>query len=650
MFLLDLQASACKLFGALAKSRGRQDALLGEARKRDGSMSSVLKAVGFAVLMTVSLAWPAWAEPGGATLIENVRLFDGQKTFNARSVLIDHGKIIDIDFHGPAPSGARTVDGRGKTLLPGLIDSHVHAYQDLDLPLLLGVTTQLDMFMLPEAAKATKARMAAGTNWDAADLFTAGYLATVPKGHGTEFGFPVPTLTKPEEAEAWVVARIAEGSDYIKIIDEPGKTIHHPLPTLDVQTIRALVEAAHRHGKLAVAHVQDLQSAEDCINAGVDGLAHLMVDADGGTAFAELARAHHVFIVPTYVVFESFSGRAGGAALADAPGFAELLPPSAKASLRQAGGSGGAEALDKIERANILALHAAHVPLLVGTDSGNPGVVYGASVHRELELLVKAGLTPSEALTAATEAPAKAFRLADRGRIAPGLKADLLLVDGDPTVDILATRKIAEVWKDGVSANHLRDAQRARLAQASVLTPAPIALPADGRIGLFGADAGQATLKAPFGTGWTTTTDKVAGGKSVVTLTPAAPAPNGQVAVAFAGELRPDFPFPWAGLMFIPGSPPFAQVNLSDAGRLAFWVRGEAGAAAVFAFSPATGQRPAMAAFSVSSAWREVVIPFASIGGFDPLHAQALAIVASGQAAPFRIEIADVRLLRSTPP
>jgi adenine deaminase len=86
-------------------------------------MSSVLTAVGFAVLMTISLAWPAGAEPRGATLIQNVRVFDGQETFNARSVLIDHGKIIDVDFHGPTPSGARTVDGRGKTLLPGLIDS-----------------------------------------------------------------------------------------------------------------------------------------------------------------------------------------------------------------------------------------------------------------------------------------------------------------------------------------------------------------------------------------------------------------------------------------------------------------------------------------------------------------------------------------------
>jgi imidazolonepropionase-like amidohydrolase len=602
--------------------------------------------IGLIGLLTFVGVRASGAEPGGATVIQNVRMFDGERAFAGRTVLIDHGEIMDVDYHGPAPAGARVVDGRGKTLLPGLIDSHVHAYQDLDLPLLFGVTTQLDMFVPPDMAKATKARMAAGTNTAAADLYTAGYLATVPHGHGTEYGFPVPTLTKPEEAEPWVVARIAEGSDYIKIIDEPGRTIHHPLPTLDVATIRALVEAAHRHGKLAVAHVQDLQSAEDCLNAGVDGLMHLMVDADGGSAFAELAHAHHVFVVPTYVVFEGSAGRAGGAALADTPGFAELLPPAAKANLRQTGAYGGVDGLDKIMSANILALRAAHVPLLVGTDSGNPGVFYGVSVHREMELLVKAGLTPEQALTAATEAPAKAFRLTDRGRIAPGLKADLVLVEGDPTRDILATRHIVEIWKDGVSANPLRDAQRARLLKAATSQPAPIALPADGRIGLFSASADRATLEAPFGTGWSPTTDAIAGGKSIVALKPAGAAPNGQAAVALVGELKPDFPFPWAGVMFVAGKPPFAPVNLSSAGKLAFWVRGKAASTAVFAFSPATGQRPAIMPFAVTETWREIEVPLASISGFDSVRAQALAIVASGQPGPFQIEIADVRLLK----
>lgn len=101
-------------------------------------------------------------------------------------------------------------------------------------------------------------------------------------------------------------------------------------------------------------------------------------------------------------------------------------------------------------RAAVRVLAAAGVPLLAGTDAGNPGTAHGASIHRELELLVSAGLTPIEALRAATSTPARVFRLLDRGRLAPGLRADLVLVDGDPSRDITATRAIVQVWRNGV--------------------------------------------------------------------------------------------------------------------------------------------------------------------------------------------------------
>jgi imidazolonepropionase-like amidohydrolase len=90
------------------------------------------------------------------------------------------------------------------------------------------------------------------------------------------------------------------------------------------------------------------------------------------------------------------------------------------------------------------------VPVLAGTDAPAPGLTYGASLHRELEHLVNAGLTPTAALAAATSAIARAFRLSDRGRIRAGLRADLLLVDGDPSKDIRATRNIVAIWKQGV--------------------------------------------------------------------------------------------------------------------------------------------------------------------------------------------------------
>src|SRR5207244_203548 len=94
----------------------------------------------------------------------------------------------------------------------------------------------------------------------------------------------------------------------------------------------------------------------------------------------------------------------------------------------------------------------AGVSVLTGTDAPAPGATYGASVHGELELLVDDGLTPTQALAAATSVPARAFRLSDRGRISPEMRADLLLVQGDPTKNILDTRNIVAVWKRGYRA------------------------------------------------------------------------------------------------------------------------------------------------------------------------------------------------------
>ena len=101
-------------------------------------------------------------------------------------------------------------------------------------------------------------------------------------------------------------------------------------------------------------------------------------------------------------------------------------------------------------KAAVRELSAIGVPLLAGTDAPGPGTTYGASLHWELEHLVDAGMSPPSALAAATSVAARAFRMSDRGRIAPGMRADLLLVDGDPTADIHATRNIVRVWKKGV--------------------------------------------------------------------------------------------------------------------------------------------------------------------------------------------------------
>src|SRR5207244_1003991 len=148
-------------------------------------------------------------------------------------------------------------------------------------------------------------------------------------------------------------------------------------------------------------------------------------------------------------------------------------------------------------------LKAAHVPILAGTDSPNAGTAHGGSIHRQLELLVQAGLTPVEALAAATSVPAARFGLDDRGSIAPGKRADLLLVDGDPTTDIKATRRIAGVWKLGVPVD--RQAYRALVAKERAEEKQSVSAPPGAESGLV-SDFDDGIPKVRIGTGWTVCT------------------------------------------------------------------------------------------------------------------------------------------------
>ena len=390
-------------------------------------------------------------------LIRDVLLFDGEHVYEHRTVLVENGKISQID--GPAATipGVEVIDGKGRTLLPGLIDGHVHipdhaegaAHQALQL----GVTTQFDMFSAGERLKQIK-RLESEDRPDLSDLRTAGVGATVPGGHPTQMGGPpIPTLTRPEEAQAFVDARIAEGSDYIKLIHDDGSTwpwTNKRIPTLDVPTLRALVEAAHKRGKLAVVHVLSEQQARDAIAAGADGLAHLFLGDSVSSDFAQLAASHHVFVIPTLTTLYLDCGKSPGPALLKDSRLAPYVESEWYSSMNMPKADIAANHLCKGADEAIHGLIQAGVPILTGTDAPAPGASYGASVHGELELLVADGMSPVQALAAATSVAARAFRLSDRGLIRPGMRADLLLVQGNPTENILDTRNIVAVWKRGI--------------------------------------------------------------------------------------------------------------------------------------------------------------------------------------------------------
>src|SRR5215470_17171562 len=177
-------------------------------------------------------------------VIRNARIFDGSRVIQKGDVWIQNGQIKAVGAQVKAPTGVRVVDGSGDTLLPGLIDAHVHTWGTaLKEALIFGVTTELDMFTDVKYAVQIKKEQSDGKDLDLADLRSAGTLVTAPKGHGTEYGMAIPTISSPAEAQAFVDARIAEGSDYIKIIYDDGKAYGITIPTISKETMAAVVTA-----------------------------------------------------------------------------------------------------------------------------------------------------------------------------------------------------------------------------------------------------------------------------------------------------------------------------------------------------------------------------------------------------------------------
>jgi imidazolonepropionase-like amidohydrolase len=385
--------------------------------------------------------------------ITGVRVFDGSQVIPTATVVVINGRIAAVAPNVTLPPGIPAIDGSGATLLPGIIDAHAHARTRLELEraILFGVTTEMDMWTLPHfAASMRREQDRTGAPYRA-DFFSAINPATLPEGYPYNFTpdeVEKPTLSSPEEAERFVEKLFnRDGADYLKIMIEDGSLVGLDLPVLSRATVRALTYATHRRGKLAVAHVIEQSRAADLIRDGVDGLMHVFVDELVKPNFVQLAASRGIFVVGTLNAEEAFITTDGGASLIADPDLGPYLTELEKEYLLTPAPPSLLTAQNlAFAKENVRLLHAAGVPILTGTDVPTHGV----SIHRDLELLVQAGLEPRDALEAATSAAARAFGLNDRGRIAPGLRADLLLVQGDPTVNIKATRAIRRIWKAGV--------------------------------------------------------------------------------------------------------------------------------------------------------------------------------------------------------
>ncbi|KAJ5180241.1 hypothetical protein N7492_003451 [Penicillium capsulatum] len=408
------------------------------------------------------------------TLIQHVRIFDGASVIaQDGSVMINaqSGRIEQIwrDASDSSPDTdhlATVIDGTGCTLIPGLIDAHVHAHQDLCLlerAIRYGVTTVLDLHN--ERDWFQELKQVAERRRDVADIKSACLSATVAGGWPTEIlsvttGNPElknrtlrwPNLTDQQSIDEWIVANQAAGASFVKLMQEDGcfcsvpfSTWPIPTPSLELQ--KRIVDTAHRNNLLAVAHAMSNHATLRVLAAGADGVAHSSMQPVTDE-IVQAFKATNAFVIPTLTALASCTG--------DEPETRERIAQTLQ----------GTEKEHVLGCVNVMregysvkacigqvtALKEAGIDVICGTDTATPlpGMRAGASVYEELWMYVhRCGFTPIEALASATSKTVDRFGFSDRGRIEEGRLADLVLVEGDPTQSIEALWQTRKVWRNG---------------------------------------------------------------------------------------------------------------------------------------------------------------------------------------------------------
>lgn len=431
-------------------------------------------AAAFLTLLGVS---PALAAPVALT---HVRLIDGTGAppVEDMTILIDGPMIRAVGHNLPLPAGTQVMDRTGNTVMPGLISDHSHIGQ-------VGGTATGPQFYTNDTIEAELAQFrrygvttvtALGNNvpglFDTlrheahaarlpADLFGVDAGIGVPRGAPPVNVAPDQLIRPrtPTEARAAVGEMAAHGTDLVKIwVDD----FDHTLPVkMKPEIITAVVEESHRRGLRVAAHIHDLADAQRVVAAGVDILAHGVRDKPVPAAFAETLRTKGIWYIPTLELDEASTAWADEAPWTRTPfirmGLSGALQKQiADPAWRQQHANGKAATFARTSLAinlqNLKTLHDAGVKIGFGTDSGAmPLRVPGVAEHRELALSVQAGLSPSEAIQLATSNAAALLGLADRGRVAPGMRADLLVVAGNPAETISDADRIVETWENGTS-------------------------------------------------------------------------------------------------------------------------------------------------------------------------------------------------------
>jgi len=368
------------------------------------------------MLLFLMVTATSWGQD--SFVVANVTLFDGEEVKTKVWVEVTDGFIQEVS-QTPITDVKDIVDGTDKFLMPALTNAHVHAWAPASLKegAGAGVLNLMDMMGFESFQGAMKQYK---DSTDYASYYVSGFAATAPEGHGTQFGFPVPTLTKPEEASQFIKDRKAAGADYIKIIIEPWK------PTLNKETIKALIDAAKENDLMAVAHVSKLEDGIFAIENGIDGLVHMWGDKQiSPQELQQITKQKDFFITPTMLT-------------------------STLAAVQRRTKDSLADVWTSVKRGNELKkLYDAGIPILSGTDPPNFGINYGKDLYKELQLFAEAGIPNIDVLKSSTSLAAKYFKLKNKGFIKAGYRADMLLIDGDPIKEISDISKIERIWKLG---------------------------------------------------------------------------------------------------------------------------------------------------------------------------------------------------------
>ncbi|QDK34968.1 amidohydrolase family protein [Sphingomonas sp. IC081] len=434
-------------------------------------------------LATLSGASALNAADGQATLlIRGARVFDGTGAPAVKAdVLVRGDRILAVGPGLKAPRGSRIVDAYGETLLPGLHDLHTHlrspgysAPEDLGKAyagyLVRGITTVNDYSVSAEMLQPIRAMVRQpGGIW--APHLNLAIRTGVPGGHGTEYGwgdFFTMKASTPRAAHGVMARALPYRPDEIKVFTDGWRYGRGgDLNSMNEETLAAIVGDAHKAGIPVVTHTVTLDGARIAAAAGGDSVVHGVGDAPVDADLIARMKARGTAYVSTMVVYEPQQTRAFSPAE-----WASLSPPEQAHENAQraeaehepkhgpkheeAGedGAGAVAAYDArrwaMLQGNLKAMHAAGIPIGIGTDSGIGGVYHGPAAIREMVLYTRLGFTPAEVLVAATRTSAAIMGQAkDHGTIAPGMRADLVLVDGRPDETIEDIWKVARVWVSG---------------------------------------------------------------------------------------------------------------------------------------------------------------------------------------------------------